>query len=82
MDWRDLLNKMKIDVVFSGHTHVPTVIEPNNSEFTFPTIIGGGPTENQDKYVAIRTEVTESEMKIFFVSFDGVFTEVYTIPKH
>ncbi|MGV8982676.1 metallophosphoesterase family protein [Clostridium sp.] len=82
VEWRDLLNKMKIDVVFSGHTHAPTVIEPDNSEFTFPTIIGGGPTENQDKYVAIRTEVTESEMKIFFVSFEGVLTEVYTIPKH
>lgn len=80
-DWRDLLNKMEIDAVFSGHTHVPTVVEPDK-EFTFPTIIGGGPTENQDKYIAVRTEVTESEMKIFFVSFDGLLREVYTITKH
>ncbi|MCJ7687759.1 MAG: metallophosphoesterase, partial [Clostridiaceae bacterium] len=82
VNWRDLLNKMKIDVVFSGHTHVPTVIEPDNSEFTFPTIIGGGPTDNKGKYVAIKTEVSESEMKIFFVSYDGVSTEVYSVPSH
>ena len=81
-EWSDLLNKMKIDAVFSGHTHVPTLIKPDDKEFTFPTIIGGGPTENQNKYVAIRTEVTESEMKIFFVNFDGTFTEVYTMPKN
>ncbi|MBZ9687498.1 metallophosphoesterase [Clostridium estertheticum] len=82
MDWSNLLTKMKIDVVFSGHTHVPTVVEPDGKEISFPTIIGGGPTENQDKYIAIRTEVTESGMKIFFVSFDGSFKEVYTISKH
>ncbi|MGH4125209.1 MAG: metallophosphoesterase family protein [Clostridium sp.] len=81
-DWRDLLNKMKINVVFSGHTHVPTVVAPDDKKFTFATIIGGGPTENQDKYIAIRTEVTETEMKIFFVSFEGIFAEVYTITKH
>lgn len=82
VDWRNLLNKMKIDVVFSGHTHVPTVVEPDGEEVTFPTIIGGGATENQDKYIAIRTEVTETEMKIFFISLDGISTEVYTIPKN
>jgi predicted phosphodiesterase len=81
-DWRDLLNKMKIDAVFSGHTHVPALIKPDGKEFTFPTIIGGGPTENQERYVAIRTEVTSTEMKFFFVGFDGSVKEVYTISKH
>ncbi|HEY5561603.1 MAG TPA: metallophosphoesterase [Clostridiaceae bacterium] len=79
--WRDLLNEMKLDVVFSGHTHVPAVIKPDGKEFTFPTILSGGEPENQNKYVAIRTEVTDTEMKISFVSFEGTTTEVYTIAK-
>ncbi|WBW95061.1 metallophosphoesterase family protein [Oceanirhabdus sp. W0125-5] len=80
-NWCDILNKMKIDAVFAGHTHVPAVVKHDNKEFTFPLILGGGPTENQDKYIAIRTEVTESEMRISFVRFDGTVTAVYTIRK-
>jgi len=80
-DWSDLLKKTKIDVVFSGHTHVPALINSDHTESSFPTIIGGGPPENQDEYVAIRTEVTKTAMKISFVRFDGVVVEEYTIEK-
>jgi acid phosphatase type 7 len=76
-NWSELLNKMKIDVVYSAHTHIPAVIKPDNKEFFYPIIIGGGPTDNQNKYVAIKTEITNESMKIYFVGFDGSMEKVY-----
>jgi acid phosphatase type 7 len=79
-NWSKLLNKMKIDVVFSGHTHTPAIIKPDNTEFpefTYPIIIGGGPTDSQSEYVAVKTEVTSNSMKIYFVGFDGSTKLVY-----
>lgn len=81
-EWRELLNKIKINAVFSGHTHVPVIIKPDYKEFNFPIIIGGGPTDNEKEYIAIRTEITPKEMKVFFVNFDGSVKEVYNILKH
>jgi acid phosphatase type 7 len=80
-NWRDLLNKIKVDAVISGHTHVPAIIQPNNRSFNFPTFIGGGPTDNEKKYIAIKIEATLSNMKIYFVGFDGSSKEVYNITR-
>lgn len=78
-NWRELLNKMNMDVVFSGHTHVPEVIKPEPTKFLYPTIIGGGPTENQRKYLAVKAEVTSDKMSIFFVNYYGQQEKLYEI---
>jgi hypothetical protein len=77
-----LLNNIKVDAVISGHTHIPAIIKPDNKEFNFPTFIGGGPTDNEKKYIAIKVEVTSSNMKIYFVGFNGSSKEVYNLSKH
>ncbi|MGF1925379.1 MAG: metallophosphoesterase family protein, partial [Bacteroidia bacterium] len=42
-----LLNKGKVDLVLSGHTHKYAIHQPNPKLNSYPLIIGGGPAEGK-----------------------------------
>lgn len=77
--WREIFNTSKIDAVLSGHTHVPEVIQPDGKLYKYPNVIGGG--HSNEDYMAIKTEATQSQLKISFVNMEGEEQEVYNISK-
>lgn len=77
--WRELLNNMKIDAVFSGHTHDPEMIKPDGEKFKFPVFIGGGDSTNENSYIAIRVEVTKESMKVYYINYDGSIKNEYEV---
>lgn len=74
--WGSLLNGMKVDVVFSGHTHVPAFV-PANTTYHYPTIIGGGEPEHQAGYKAVKTVMGANEMTVYFEKTDGSLEKVF-----
>lgn len=42
-----LLNKGKVDLVLSGHTHKYVIHQPDSKLNNYPLVIGGGPTEGK-----------------------------------
>lgn len=77
--WRELLNNMEIDAVFSGHAHSAKLIKQDGVEFAFDTFIGGGDSMNQKEFTAIKAEVTEESMKIYYVNTSGEILQEYEI---
>ena len=45
--WMGLLNKGKIDLHISGHTHKYEILQPKRGEHCYPVVIGGGPKKGQ-----------------------------------
>lgn len=80
-DWRSLLNNMRIDALFSGHTHKPRIIEADDNKFDFPTFIGGGEAGDEKDYVGVKVEVTKESMKISYLYEDGSVAKEYEIKK-
>lgn len=78
-EWRNLFNSTGMDLVFSGHTHVPEVIKPDYKKVNFPVLIGGG-NEYED-YIAVKTTVSPKEIKVYYEKLDGSIQEVYNIKK-
>jgi predicted phosphodiesterase len=76
--WTNILNNMKMDMVFSGHTHNPEVINADNTRFSFPTYIGGGSYGNEKNYTAIKVNVTNDSMKVQYLTYDGRITGEYS----
>lgn len=68
--WEELLTKMGVLTVFSGHTHEPGV-KTDNSITTF---IGGGDYSRKADYVAVRVEVTGKYMKRTYIDYNGNYT--------
>ncbi|MDF2673678.1 MAG: Calcineurin-like phosphoesterase [Clostridiales bacterium] len=75
--WTNILNNMKIDMVFSGHTHAPEVINADNTRFSFPTYIGGGSYGNENNYAAIKVNVAKDSMNVQYITYDGRITGEY-----
>lgn len=77
--WSELLNKMGIDAVFSGHSHSSQVIKPDYKRFNFPIFIGGGNSMEEKNFTAIRVEDTGDSMKVYYVNTAGDIVSEYEI---
>ncbi|MBN2376285.1 MAG: metallophosphoesterase family protein [Sedimentisphaerales bacterium] len=67
--WAPLLNKGKVDLHISGHTHRYAVLESVPGEHDYPIIIGGGPQKEGGTF--IRVEATENELAVTMTRDDG-----------
>lgn len=67
-----LLNKGKVDLVLSGHTHKYMVHQPTAGKNNYPLIIGGGPKEGTRTY----TKIKASQQLLSAVMFDDSGKEV------
>lgn len=70
---------MKIDAAFSGHTHTSQVIKADNAAFNFETFIGGGDSQKEKSFVAIKVEVTKESMKVFYIDVGGAVVSEYEV---
>jgi len=77
--WRHMLSEARIDVAFSGHTHIPQLLQPADYDASFPTIIGGGDAWSSEGYLSVRTEVAPQQLTIYFEKTDGTKEEVLKI---
>lgn len=78
-DWIEILNSMKIDAVFSGHTHDFELIEADGNTYKFPILIGGGHSGDGESYVGIKVEVNGTYLKAFLIDEDGQIVGEYNI---
>jgi len=67
--WAALLNKGKIDLHISGHTHAPAVLEPVKDEHNYPIFIGGGPRD--ENYTVIRINATDKMLHASIIGSNG-----------
>lgn len=77
--WRSTLNKMGINAVFSGHAHSSKVIERDGADFFFDSFIGGGDSLNEKDFQAIKVEVSEDAMRIFYMNASGEAVKEYVV---
>ncbi|GAB4016233.1 purple acid phosphatase family protein [Spirosoma koreense] len=73
-----LLNKAKIDLQISGHTHRYATHDADATH-NYPIVIGGGPLEGQR--TLIKLHATPKELNLKMVRDDGELVGKYTIPK-
>jgi predicted MPP superfamily phosphohydrolase len=73
-----LLNKAKIDLQISGHTHRYGTHDPDSSH-NYPIVIGGGPLEGNR--TLIKLHATSKELNLKMIRDDGEVVGKYTIPK-
>jgi hypothetical protein len=78
-DWHGpLLNKAKIDLQISGHTHRYGTHDPDTMH-NYPIVIGGGPLEGNR--TLIKLHATAKELNLNMIRDDGEVVGKYTIPK-
>lgn len=73
-----LLNKAKIDLQLSGHTHRYGTHDADASH-NYPIVIGGGPLEGNR--TLIKLHATSKELNLKMIRDDGEVVGKYTIPK-
>lgn len=73
-----LLNKAKIDLQISGHTHRYATHDADATH-NYPIVIGGGPLEGQR--TLIKLHATPKELNLKMIRDDGEIVGKYTIPK-
>ena len=73
-----VLNKAKIDLQISGHTH-RYMTHDADATHNFPIVIGGGPLEG--KRTLIKLHATSKELNLKMVRDDGEVVGKYVIPK-
>ncbi|QDK83663.1 metallophosphoesterase family protein [Spirosoma sp. KCTC 42546] len=73
-----LLNKAKIDLQISGHTHRYGTHDPD-AMHNYPIVIGGGPLEGNR--TLIKLHATAKELNLKMIRDDGEVVSKYTIPK-
>ena len=66
--WATLLNKGKVDLHISGHTHRPAVVNAVKGVHDYPVFIGGGPGDN---FTVIRVQATEDMIDINMTDAEG-----------
>jgi len=74
-----LLNKYKVDISISGHTHQYGVYEPVKGEHDFPMIIGGGPKDGAR--TLIRLNIKEDALNVSILNDAGAEVGKYEIKK-
>ena len=73
-----VLNKAKIDLQISGHTH-RYMTHNADATHNFPIVIGGGPLEG--KRTLIKLHATSKELNLKMIRDDGEVVGKYVIPK-
>ena len=73
-----VLNKAKIDLQISGHTH-RYMTHDADATHNFPIVIGGGPLEG--KRTLIKLHATSKELNLKMIRDDGEVVGKYVIPK-
>ncbi|GAB3914060.1 metallophosphoesterase [Larkinella knui] len=73
-----LLNKAKIDLQLSGHTHRYGTHDPD-SLHNYPIVIGGGPLEGNR--TLIKLHATSKSLDLKMIRDDGEVVGKYTLPK-
>lgn len=63
--WAALLNKGKIDLHLSGHTHRPKVITPVSGEHDYPIFVGGGPRDENATVIRVNATPKRMEVRMF-----------------
>lgn len=72
-----LLNKHKIDLMISGHTHRYGFHEPEPDKHHFPIMIGGGP--NQGTRTQIHVSVNKEKLAVVMKKDDGEVLHRYEV---
>lgn len=67
--WAALLNKGKIDLHISGHTHRPNVLNPEPDVHDYPIFIGGAPQEK--RFTVIRVDATKEALNVTMTKDGG-----------
>jgi len=67
--WRPLLNRGKIDLLISGHTHKYSVLEPEKGIRSYPMIIGGAPKDGEA--TVIRVDASKKKLEVTMTRNDG-----------
>ncbi|WP_247235698.1 metallophosphoesterase [Telluribacter sp. SYSU D00476] len=73
-----ILNKAKIDLQISGHTHRYATHDADSTH-SFPIVIGGGPLEG--KRTLIKLHATRKELNLKMIRDDGELVGKYTLSK-
>lgn len=73
-----LLNKGKVDLLLSGHTHRYATHDPDATH-SFPIVIGGGPLEG--KRTLMKMHVTPKELNLRMIRDDGEEVGKYVIKR-
>jgi predicted phosphodiesterase len=74
-----LINKGKVDLVLSGHTHRYKVHLPEKGLNNYPLLIGGGPKDGTRTLTKITA--TRTELKVKMISDDGTEVGSYSVKK-
>lgn len=67
--WNHILNKAKIDLMISGHTHVYGIHPAVKGEHDYPIVIGGGPKDNRRTIITV--EVDSQALNLTMVDDSG-----------
>lgn len=74
-----LLNKGKVDLVLSGHTHSYKIHEPAKGLNSYPIIIGGGPKEGTRTLTKVIAN--QNELLVKMIKDDGTEVGNYSVRK-
>ncbi len=74
-----LINKGKVDLVLSGHTHRYKVHLPEKGLNNYPLLIGGGPKDGTRTLTKITA--TRTELKVSMISDTGIEVGSYAVKK-
>ncbi len=74
-----LINKGKVDLVLSGHTHRYKVHLPEKELNNYPLFIGGGPKEGTRTITKVTA--TRHELKVKMIKDDGTEVGSYSVKK-
>ncbi|MES2829367.1 MAG: FN3 domain-containing metallophosphoesterase family protein [Bacteroidota bacterium] len=74
-----IMNRGKVDLVLSGHTHKYKIHEPAKGLNNYPIIIGGGPTQGIRTLTKIKA--TRKEIQVNMLDDSGKEVGIYIIKK-
>ena len=75
-----LMNKGKVDLVLSGHTHRYKIHGPDKNANHYPIIIGGGPQEGNRTLTQVTA--TKKEVKVIMLDDSGKEVGAYTVTRN
>jgi UDP-2,3-diacylglucosamine pyrophosphatase LpxH len=62
--WGPILNKAKIDLLVSGHTHKHGIHLPEKGQHDYPIVIGGGPLAGQRTLIKVKADQTALSLEM------------------
>ncbi len=74
-----LMNKGKVDLVLSGHTHTYKIHPPAKGLHNYPIVIGGGPAKGTRTITKITA--TKNELKVSMLGDSGVEVGKYSVSR-